>query len=75
MTTLSHITLSDFESLMQIAKLPSETRITVTVEDDRASLELVKRRKALAAMKKLRGSGTGYLVETLLQERRKDEHL
>ncbi len=40
MTTLSHITLSDFESLMQIARLPSETRITVTVKDDRASLEL-----------------------------------
>jgi len=75
MTTLAHITLSEFESLVQKAKLPLETRLTVTVEDDRAALELVKRKKALTAMQKLRGSGTGHLVEILLKERQKDKLL
>ncbi len=75
MTTLSHITLSEFESLTQNAKIPLETRLTVTIEDDRIALEVVKRQKALAAMQKLRGSGTGNLVERLLQERQRDKLL
>ena len=75
MTTLAHITVSDFTSLVQTTKLPLDTRITVTVEDDDAAMELVKRQKALAAMHKLRGSGTGHLVEILLQERQKDKLL
>ena len=75
MTTLAHITVSEFESLVQTANLPLDTRLSVTIEDDRVALELVKRQKALAAMQKLRGSGTGHLVETLLQERQKDTHL
>ncbi len=74
MTTLPHITLSEFESLVRTAKLPLETRLTVTVEDD-AAMELLKRQKALAAMHKLRGSGTGHLVERLLEARRKDKRL
>ena len=75
MTTLAHITVSEFESLVQTANLPLNTRLTVTIEDDRAALEFVKRQKALAAMQKLRGSGTGHLVEKLLQERQKDTQL
>jgi len=69
MATLTHITLSEFESLVQYAKLSSETRLTVTIEDDRAALEMIKRKKALEAMQKLRGSGNGNLVNVLLQER------
>ena len=75
MTTLAHITVSDFTSLVQTANLPLDTRITVTVEDDDAAMKLVQRQKALVAMRKLRGSGTGRLVETLLRERQKDKSL
>ncbi len=75
MTTLAHITVSEFESLVQTVNLPLDTRMTVTIEDDRAALELVKRQKALAAMQKLKGSGTGHLVEKLLEERQKDQRL
>lgn len=75
MTTLAHITLSEFESLVQSVKLPSETRLTVTAEDDRAAVEMMKRKKALEAMQKLRGSGNGNLVNVLLQERERDKAL
>ncbi len=73
MTTLSNITLSEFEALAHTAKIPSETRLTVIIEDDKAAYELVKRQKALEAMKKLRGSGTGHLLESLLQKRQMDK--
>ncbi len=49
--------------------------MTVTIEDGRAALALVKRQKALAAMQKLKGSGTGHLVEKLLEERQKDQRV
>ena len=75
MTTLAHITVSDFTSLVQKANLPLDARITVTVEDDDAAMKLVQRQKALIAMQKLRNSGTGHLVEALLQERDKDKRL
>ncbi len=75
MTTLSHITLTEFESLLQGVHLPTETRVTITFEDDRAGLELIKRRKALEAMRKLRGSGNGNLVNVLLKERKRDMDL
>lgn len=73
MTTLDHITLSEFESLIQHVKLPSETRLTVMFEDDQAAIELIKRQKALEAMQKLRGSGNGKLVNILLQEREREK--
>lgn len=73
MTTLSNITLSEFESLLQGVHLPTETRVTITFEDDYTALELIKRKKALEAMRKLRGSGNGNLVNVLLQERKRDK--
>lgn len=73
MTTLAHITLSEFESLVQDVKLPSETRFTVMFDDDRTTIELMKRKKALEAMRKLRGSGNGNLVNFLLKERKQDK--
>ena len=75
MATLAHITLSEFESLVQQVKLPSETRLSVTFEDERAAVEIMKRKKALEAMRKLRGSGNGKLVSVLLQERARDKTL
>ena len=35
--------------------------------------EVLRRKKAIAAMKKLKGSGNGDLVSVLLEERRKDQ--
>ena len=75
MATMAHITLSEFESLVRSVKLPSETRSTVTVEDDRAAVEIVKRKRALEAMQELRGSGNGNLVHALLRERERDQTL
>lgn len=73
MTKLSHITLSEFESLVQGVKLARDTRLTVIFEDDRTAVQLIKRKKALEAMRRLRGSGNGNLLNVLLQEREKDE--
>ncbi len=75
MTTLSHITLTEFKSLLQGVHLPTETRLTITFEDEHTALELVKRKKALEAMRRLRGSGNGRLVNVLLDERKRDKDL
>ncbi len=75
MTTLSNITLSEFDSLLRGVHLPTETRVTITFEDDHTALELIKRKKALEAMRRLRGSGNGNLVNVLLQERKRDMEL
>jgi hypothetical protein len=34
--------------------------------------EVLRRKKAIAAMKKLRGSGNGNLLDVLLEDRQKD---
>ncbi len=69
--TLAHITLSEFQSLLQGVRLPLETMLTVTFEDEHAAL-MLKRQKAVNAMRKLRGSGNGNLVNALLQERKRE---
>jgi hypothetical protein len=61
MTTLENITLSEFKSWLNRARLPAKTRLTVTFEDQ-AVIEILKRNSATEAMKKLRGSGNGKLA-------------
>ena len=55
--------------------LPTETRMTVIFENENISPDILKRQKGLNALVKLKGSGTGRLVTTLLQERAKDKLL
>lgn len=69
MSTLENITLSDFKVLLNHTKLPEKTRLTVTFEDHQAALEIAQRKRAVEAMKKLRGAGNGNLVNALLKER------
>jgi len=73
MSTLENITLSEFKALINRAKLPAKTRLTVTSEDHQSALVIAKRKRATDAMKKLRGSGNGNLVNALLKEREKDK--
>ena len=64
MKQLSHITLSS------LGKLPiaPEAMLTVSIEEEKYVKKFI-----LAAMKKLRGSGNGKLLKTLLTERTKDK--
>ena len=71
MSTLKNITLSEFQLLTDHARLPSETLLTV-IFDDRSEMEILKQKRTFEAMKKLRGSGNGRLVEILLKERERD---
>ncbi|MFQ5709344.1 MAG: hypothetical protein ACE5HO_17945 [bacterium] len=73
MSTLSSITLSELKSLLRSLKLPSDTKLSVTFEDEQANAEILKRKTAISAMKKLKGSGNGKLVSVLLKERQKDK--
>ncbi len=66
-----NMTLSELQFFMEHISLPSETRLTI-IFDDSASAEILKRMRSIEAMKRLRGSGNGNLVETLLRERRRD---
>jgi hypothetical protein len=72
-STLSLITLSELQSLLHSLNLPSDTRLTVIFEDNVTTEKIFKRKKMLAAMKKLKGSGNGNLVSVLLEERTKDK--
>ena len=73
MTTLSSIKFSDLKDLLKSANVPEDSRVTITFEDDRVGTEISKREKALAAMKKLRGTGNGNLMKSLLDQRNKDK--
>ena len=73
MSTLTSITLSELKSLLRSLKLPSDTKLSVTFEDDRIPAKILKREAAISAMKKLKSSGNGKLVSVLLQERQKDK--
>ncbi len=73
MTTAINVTLSEFNAILNNIRLPSETRLTVTFEDEKSGIEILRRKKAVEAMKKLRGSGNGKLLNALLHEREKDK--
>lgn len=72
MATLENITISEFKALLSHARLPASARVTVTFEDQ-SVFETIKKKRAAEAMKKLRGSGNGNLVNALLKEREKDK--
>jgi hypothetical protein len=72
--TFEHITLSEFQIILNSIEVPSETRLTVTFEDAASAMKILKRNKTLKAMKKLKGSGNGNLVTALLEDRARDKH-
>jgi hypothetical protein len=67
-----NLTLSEFNAILSNIKIPQETRLTITFEDDKSGIEIFRRKKAVDAMRKLKGSGNGNLVNALLNEREKD---
>lgn len=73
MKMLSHITVSELQTLSSTANLSPETRLTVIFEDGQVGAQAEKRLKSLAAMIKLKGSGNGNLVNALLQDRAQDQ--
>jgi len=72
MSTIEHVTLSELKKLLPSLRLPPDARLTVTIEDKQMAEKALKRQKALAAMRKLKGSGNGHLLATLLKERKRD---
>ncbi len=70
---LEHITLRELGTILDELKLPEETRLTIIFEDQDMGLKALKRKKALEAMKRLKGSGNGNLVNALLRERKADQ--
>ncbi len=68
-----NITLSELQTLINYIKLPSETRLTLTFEDENSGIEILRRKKAFDAMQKLKNSGNGNLINALLIEREEDK--
>lgn len=54
-------------------ELPSETRIKIIFEDNNTATRMLKYKRATDAMKKLKGSGNGNLLNALLIERMRDK--
>ena len=71
MPTIEHVTVLELQSLLQ--SLPPETRLSVKFEESDVTKNALRRQKALDAMKKLRGSGNGKLLDALLAERERDK--
>lgn len=75
MPMIEHVTLSELQKLVQSLQLPPDTRLTISFEDEQVVQKALRRHKAIAAMKKLKGSGNGNLVNALLLEREKESRL
>lgn len=73
MSTIKHVTISELQKQLHSSPLPSDTRLTVTIEEKKKIKRVWNKEKATKAMKKLKGSGNGQLVSALLRERRKDK--
>ena len=71
MSTKINITLSELQSFLNHLSLPSETRLSIVFDDNDASVEILKRKRAIDAIKKLKGSGNGNLTNALLKERQR----
>ena len=67
-----NVTLSELQTLINHMKLPLETRLTLTFEDENSGIEILRRKKAFDAMRKLKNSGNGNLINVLLKEREED---
>jgi len=72
MATAIDISLKDFQTIIKSMNLPDETKVSLTLENELVAIEVQRKRKALEAIKKLKGSGTGNLIKVLLKERAKD---
>ncbi|OQX05099.1 MAG: hypothetical protein BWK80_52690 [Desulfobacteraceae bacterium IS3] len=72
MSVAMNLTLSEFRTLLSNVRLPSDTRLTVSFEDEESGIEIFRRKKAVDAIRKLKGSGNGNLLDVLLKEREKD---
>lgn len=73
MPAIEQVPLSELEKMLRTLNLPGNTRVTVRFDDNEAAEKVLKQKRALEAMKKLRGSGNGNLLETLLKERANDK--
>ena len=73
MPTAINTTLSELQFILSHTNLSSEARLKVTFEDEESSIELFKKKKAIEAMRQLKGSGNGNLIESLLKERKMDK--
>ncbi|QTA82488.1 Uncharacterized protein dnl_48630 [Desulfonema limicola] len=67
-----NVTLSELQNIINYIKLPSETRLTLTFEEENSEIEILRQKKAFDAMRKLKNSGNGNLVNVLLKEREED---
>lgn len=73
MSTVINSTISELQLLLNQIELPSETRIRIIFEENNHACEIIKRKRVVEAMRKLRGSGNGNLLNALLTEREKDQ--
>nr|VFJ46055.1 MAG: hypothetical protein BECKFM1743A_GA0114220_100329 [Candidatus Kentron sp. FM]VFJ73059.1 MAG: hypothetical protein BECKFM1743C_GA0114222_106982 [Candidatus Kentron sp. FM]VFK06423.1 MAG: hypothetical protein BECKFM1743B_GA0114221_100175 [Candidatus Kentron sp. FM] len=72
MRTTIDTTLSELQPVLDRLSLPSETKLRITLEQNDPDWETRRRERAMEAMKKLRGSGNGKLLDALLEERARE---
>jgi len=72
MQTTIDTTLAELQPVLDRLSLPSETKLKITFEQNDPDWEARRRERAREAMKKLRGSGNGQLLDALLEERARE---
>ncbi|KPA18961.1 hypothetical protein MHK_000822 [Candidatus Magnetomorum sp. HK-1] len=73
MSTMINSSISELQFLLNQIELPSKTRIKIIFEDSTNATQILKQKRVLDAMKKLRGSGNGNLINVLLTDRKRDK--
>jgi len=71
MTQIKNINLSELHKKLDSLHFPSDAQLSVTIEGGKIKHKW-NRRKSMDAMKKLKGSGNGKLLDALIRERQDD---
>jgi hypothetical protein len=70
MIILEHLSPSELVEQLHVLQLPTGTRVTVMVEDQKQAVPLSQdKTTVITAMNRLKGSGNGKLMTALLQAR------
>lgn len=67
-----NVSFSELQEMSHQWNLPPDTKLKISFEDDEAAQKIIKTQNALEAIRKLKGTGNGNLINTLLKEREKD---
>jgi len=74
MEKIKHIKIKELNQIVKQLDLPEDTWISLIIEEDR-NTEVPPKIKTQQALRELKGSGTGSLLDKLLKDRKEDKKI